>query len=164
MIDPLVKRMEIKREAIKYKGGKCENCDLETDHLSLYVFHHTAPGDKRANISLMIRNGATWTTLKKELDKCELLCHSCHSKRHTRTQAIESFRCPRCLNKDFTLFRRGTLTDDSTFLPREIRGTRRAVKVPVRCLFCGYTWRSTSGAVELLQEEPTHGEKEEANP
>jgi DNA-directed RNA polymerase subunit M/transcription elongation factor TFIIS len=71
--------------------------------------------------------------------------------------AIQSFKCPRCQNRDFTLFRRGTLTNDSAFLPRKDRGRQEAIKVPVRCLNCGYIWRSISSAVELLLEEEPNG-------
>jgi len=76
-----------------------------------------------------------------------------------KISSIQSFKCPRCFNKEPSQFRRGNLTNDSTFLPREDRGKQRAVKIPVRCLFCGYTWRSTSAAIDLLMEEPNVQEK-----
>ena len=73
-----------------------------------------------------------------------------------RLQALETFKCPRCLQRDMTKFRRGTLTNDSVFLPKHKRSVDKAVKVPVRCTACGYRWRSRSQAVPFLLEEEPH--------
>jgi len=75
-----------------------------------------------------------------------------------RLTALETFKCPRCLQKDMTQFRRGSLTNDSVFLPKHERQKTKAIKVPVRCTACGYRWRSRSQAVPFLLEEESHGE------
>lgn len=76
-----------------------------------------------------------------------------------RLQALETFKCPRCLQRDMTQFRRGTLTNDSVFLPKHKRNIAKAQKVPVRCTACGYKWRSRSKAVSYLLEEEPNGEE-----
>ena len=49
--------------------------------MSALAFHHKNPTKKDFSIS---RNGVTnsWNSVKKELDKCILMCHNCHSELH----------------------------------------------------------------------------------
>lgn len=69
-----------KVDAVLYKGGKCIDCGLDNEHPSVYEFHHLDPKEK----------DYTWTKLrlrsidsiKRELDKCAILCANCHRKRH----------------------------------------------------------------------------------
>lgn len=75
------RRKELKLLAVKYKGGKCEKCDY-SKCLRALEFHHE-DGTKEFGIS---RGGHTrsWEKLKKELDKCVLLCSNCHAEEHDR--------------------------------------------------------------------------------
>ncbi len=61
--------------AIKYKGGKCFICGYNkcTD---AFDFHHIGIG-KEFGIS---KDGLTrsWTRVKREIEKCVLLCANCH--------------------------------------------------------------------------------------
>lgn len=42
-------------------------------------------GKKLSNINAMVRNGVSFDTLKKEIDKCDLVCANCHRNRtHSR--------------------------------------------------------------------------------
>lgn len=68
-----------KKDAISYKGGKCEKCGIE-DHYSIYAFHHIDSSTKTASWN-KIRLWS-WSKVKTELDLCELLCHNCHAKVH----------------------------------------------------------------------------------
>ena len=70
----------VKQKAIEYKGGKCENCGYNKSTWAL-DFHHKNPEEKKFSIS-----GGTksFETIKKELDKCSLLCRNCHSEEHER--------------------------------------------------------------------------------
>lgn len=71
-----------KIKAIRELGGKCKICD-ETDYYKL-AFHHI-DGNKEKSISKLIdREG--WTQIKKEIKKCELLCHNCHHELHNEEQ------------------------------------------------------------------------------
>jgi hypothetical protein len=72
------KRYKIKKELVDYKGGSCEICGYNKS-LRALQFHHTNPKEKDFNI------GGTTTlneTVKKELDKCVLVCANCHSEIH----------------------------------------------------------------------------------
>ncbi len=71
-------RKRTRRELIGYKGGKCKICGYNTCMEAL-DFHHLNPLEKDFTIS-----GKSWSfeTLKKEVDKCELLCRNCHTEVH----------------------------------------------------------------------------------
>lgn len=74
------KRRELKRQLVEYKGGKCEICDYD-ECLSALTFHHLDQDQKDFNIS----NEALkhpYKKLKKEVDKCVLLCSNCHIELH----------------------------------------------------------------------------------
>ncbi len=65
-----------------FKENPCIDCG-ESDW-RLLEFDHI--GDKKHNISEMIRAGYSPETLKKEIDKCEVRCVKCH-----RIKTIEQF-------------------------------------------------------------------------
>lgn len=72
----------IKTWSIEYKGGKCEKCGYDKCQAAL-DFHHKNPTEKdfcisNRNISLH------WEEIKKELDKCSLLCANCHREEHSK--------------------------------------------------------------------------------
>lgn len=71
-------RRNIKQLAVKYKGGKCRKCGYKKC-VGAMDFHHIDPKEKDFTIS---GNAGKWETLKKELDKCELLCKNCHAEQH----------------------------------------------------------------------------------
>lgn len=54
----------------------CEDC-RQTLPLAAMDFDHVR-GEKRYEISTLVRNRSTLTTLWAELDKCELVCTNCH--------------------------------------------------------------------------------------
>ncbi len=64
-----------KKREIEYLGGKCEICGYNKSTTGL-CFHHKDATKKEYNISAMWRYG--WEKVKKELDKCMLLCLNCH--------------------------------------------------------------------------------------
>jgi hypothetical protein len=65
------------------KMGKCCIKCGETDIAKL-DFHHRDPTTKLFTIGGPSRSQ---TAILAEIEKCDLLCHSCHSK-HTRKQQI----------------------------------------------------------------------------
>lgn len=71
-------RKDKKRKLIEYKGGKCEICGYNkcTSALS---FHHKDPKEKDFNISA---RSYSYERLKKEVDKCILVCANCHIEIH----------------------------------------------------------------------------------
>lgn len=68
--------------ALEEKGGKCSICGYDkcSDALD---FHHLEPNEKE--FSLGDRNLILdWKKIKKELDKCILVCANCHREIHSR--------------------------------------------------------------------------------
>ena len=68
-----------KAECVKYKGGKCIVCGYDK-YFGALVFHHLNPAEKEFSIGQL--KSYKIETLKKELDKCALLCSNCHSEVH----------------------------------------------------------------------------------
>jgi hypothetical protein len=71
-----------KKDAIKYKGGKCEKCGIQHagNNAAIFDFHHKDPAMKDAD-------WGKWRAWNKErllgeLDKCMLLCANCHRMEH----------------------------------------------------------------------------------
>lgn len=76
-----LKRKKSKEKAIEYKGGSCDYCGYNKNSASL-EFHHLNPLEKDEHPSKMI--GKDWENLKKEIDKCILLCSNCHREEHQK--------------------------------------------------------------------------------
>ena len=68
------------------KNNECcseENCD-ESRNCCLDFHHNKNEKDnKEGIISSMVRDGASFQELKKEIEKCELICANCHQSKHT---------------------------------------------------------------------------------
>ena len=76
------KREQLKEKCLQYLGGKkCKHCGINYLPISCYDFHHVK-GDKEDTLSRMIGSGKEWYLLKKELDKCVVLCANCHRLIH----------------------------------------------------------------------------------
>lgn len=73
------RRHNIKLKAIEYKGGKCILCGYMRCKEGL-EFHHLEPEHKDFSISHRINLG--WYQIKTELDKCVLVCATCHREVH----------------------------------------------------------------------------------
>lgn len=71
-----------KIKAIKYKGDKCEDCNLHISktHYSVFEFHHLNPKEKDFSWNKLRLKSEK--SIKQELDKCVLLCANCHRIRH----------------------------------------------------------------------------------
>jgi len=79
----IYRQREFKVKCVEYKGGKCEKCGYDK-YFGALEFHHIEPGKKDFSIS-----NAKLTTfsdiVKKELDKCLILCANCHREEHAKT-------------------------------------------------------------------------------
>jgi hypothetical protein len=72
-------------QIIKLSSG-CKDCGYN-DHAVALQFDHLR--DKRANVSNMIRSDYSWDQIKKEIDKCEVVCANCHAIRtHLRKNGL----------------------------------------------------------------------------
>jgi hypothetical protein len=81
-------RVKNKKLLIEYKGRKCCRCNLENAHYSVYHFHHRNPKEKEFGISSSGRNKGL-EELKKEADKCDLVCSNCHATIHAEEREQE---------------------------------------------------------------------------
>lgn len=70
-----------KEKAVQYKGGCCCKCGYNKSNAALH-FHHLDENTKSFEICPNIIK--KWDVLKKELDKCILLCMNCHFEEHER--------------------------------------------------------------------------------
>jgi len=66
--------------SLEYKGGKCCKCGYDKC-VGALEFHHINPDEKEFGPG---HNGHTrsWKRVKKELDKCILVCANCHREIH----------------------------------------------------------------------------------
>jgi hypothetical protein len=75
------RRKNMKDKAVEYKGGQCVDCGIK-DISDIFDFHHEDPSLK--DFSIGKKANVKFETIKKELDKCILLCSNCHRKRHAK--------------------------------------------------------------------------------
>lgn len=67
---------------------KCQKC--EENHISCLDFHHLDPKEKEGNISSMVKYSLK--KIKKEIEKCIILCSNCHRKLHWDNNRIEKLK------------------------------------------------------------------------
>ena len=75
-----IRRFRAKAAAIKYLGGKCAKCGWHGDQAAMQ-FHHMIPGKK--DFILGSVGNKSWDSIKKEMQKCILLCANCHMIEHS---------------------------------------------------------------------------------
>lgn len=71
------RRLALKERAIAYLGGKCQICGYDRCPAA-FDFHHIDAREKDFSIS----ESLSWDRLRPELDKCVLLCATCHREVH----------------------------------------------------------------------------------
>lgn len=72
------KRNSMKKALVKYKGGACCKCGYNKC-LRALEFHHLNENEKDFGISKTCKD---FDDLKKEVDKCILVCSNCHAEIH----------------------------------------------------------------------------------
>ncbi len=75
-------RRKRKKQSVDYKGGKCILCGYNKCLNALH-FHHLESEEKEFGLSYrgLCRS---WEKIKKELDKCILVCANCHAEIHEK--------------------------------------------------------------------------------
>jgi len=73
-------RQRFKAECVIYKGGRCESCGYDRCVAAL-DFHHLGP--KEFQLSRYYRCVLN-EEVKAELDRCQLLCATCHREAHAK--------------------------------------------------------------------------------
>jgi hypothetical protein len=85
-------RMKLKWRLVFYKGGVCKKCGYDKEYYCAYTFHHRNPEEKEFEIANAISRGMGWNRLRKEADKCDLLCVRCHFEIHSLRWLDESIK------------------------------------------------------------------------
>ena len=75
------RRFRRKEIMVKYKGGRCNRCGYNKC-LDALEFHHIDPNEK--DFSFSGAHCRRLDILKKEVDKCELVCANCHAEIHSK--------------------------------------------------------------------------------
>ncbi len=76
-----------KNEAIQYKGGKCQDCNILYPY-PVMEFHHLDPNEKDFDWNDLRYYGSK-ELIQNELDKCVLLCSNCHRMRHHSDELLK---------------------------------------------------------------------------
>lgn len=76
------KRHERKGILIEYRGGRCRECGVEYNGKNgcIFDFHHIKGKDFGVSGNVMEKS---MDKLKKEVDRCLLLCSNCHRPKHS---------------------------------------------------------------------------------
>ena len=71
-------RIRKKEKLIKIFGGKCKICGYNK-YVGALDFHHLNP--KTKSFALSVKGLCySWNTVKKEAEKCIILCKNCHTE------------------------------------------------------------------------------------
>jgi hypothetical protein len=76
-----IQRRRRKANAVTYKGERCCLCGYNKC-LRALEFHHRERDHKEFSIARMM--SMSWAKVKKELDKCDLICSNCHREEEDR--------------------------------------------------------------------------------
>lgn len=82
LVNLRARRKKNKEMAVAYFGNECKHCKLKTTHLCIYDFHHLDMSEKEADPGSLLHY--SWVRIKKELDKCIMLCANCHRIEHEK--------------------------------------------------------------------------------
>lgn len=76
------RRRKVKELAVEYKGECCQHNGCGYNKcIGALEFHHLDPNEKDFSLS-SDGYSLSWETIKKELDKCILVCANCHREIH----------------------------------------------------------------------------------
>jgi hypothetical protein len=77
------RKIKIKKWFYDYKSLlSCSICS--ESHPAIIDFHHK--GNKREQVAQMAHYGYSIESIKKEMEKCDILCANCHRKLHWKKQ------------------------------------------------------------------------------
>lgn len=78
--------INLKIKALDLKGNKCQRCGYD-ECLAALSFHHRDPTQKEMSWGHLRKRN--WEFIKKELEKCDLLCLNCHAKEHYKPEVTQ---------------------------------------------------------------------------
>ena len=92
------------------EASQCRICGRTTKQDTRLCFHHIDPSTKECDVTQM--KTCSWSRIYAEIDKCEVLCISCHTRLHYRTLNPEVKYCPQCQKeKPRSAFRESSQSD-----------------------------------------------------
>ena len=75
------RKLEIRKWLKEYKKTlKCSRCS--ENHPATIDFHHKDKSEKDQDISYFVAFGYSIDRIKREIEKCDILCANCHRKEH----------------------------------------------------------------------------------
>jgi 5-methylcytosine-specific restriction endonuclease McrA len=80
------RQRKFKEQCVAYKRGKCERCGYDK-YIGSLEFHHKDPTEKDFSVA-HARLTSFSERVKRELDKCELLCSNCHREVHALLKGL----------------------------------------------------------------------------
>ena len=82
-INPDIKTKQKKREYVRQMKTNtgCAKCGYK-DNPDILHYHHIDPSTKINNVSRMVGKNHSIERILKEINKCKLLCITCHHKEH----------------------------------------------------------------------------------
>jgi hypothetical protein len=82
-------RKSTKNRIVQSMGGKCVCCGYNKCNHAL-ALHHLDPSQKDISLGSIRANSICWEKIVKELKKCIMVCHNCHSEIHAGMTEIPS--------------------------------------------------------------------------
>jgi hypothetical protein len=82
------KKLEMKKFVADLKNVPCMDCGIKYNPWVM-EFDHRDPNEKVENIGRAISRGS-WTKLKEEVAKCDVVCSNCHRERSAKMFGWES--------------------------------------------------------------------------
>lgn len=76
-----------RKELIMESGGECSMCGYNRN-LAALCFHHVDENTKAFQITIRECSNNKIEVLKKEVNKCIVLCHNCHMEHHYPSSAL----------------------------------------------------------------------------
>jgi hypothetical protein len=65
-----------------FRNAECMDCGLRD--FTVLELDHREPRDKRDDVSNLVRQPHSWSTIAREIAKCDAVCANCHRKRTAR--------------------------------------------------------------------------------
>ena len=143
-------RNRTKERIIQSFGGSCGICGYKKCQRSLDL-HHLDPNEKDFSLSSIRARPKSWDSIVKELRKCVLVCHNCHSEIHAGVRQLSKTYAK--FNNDYTDWRKIEEYDSCPICNKE---------KPVKQKFCSHSCAQTNSRkvdwdnIDLLALLKTH--------
>lgn len=81
-------RRILKKKMVEERNGECFHCKI-VSHPSVYDFHHINPSEKSFSFGDKAST-IRWDLIKKEMEKCVMLCSNCHRLLHAGVITLDA--------------------------------------------------------------------------